>query len=122
MPGRSPRRFPADQAHEDLLERALASAEVAIVDAELLEAAEQRRDAGLFARGIEIELQLMAVLVERKLPLAELLRNFRERLLERQGELSLAQLLHQRRLLLHDDQLAMVDDSDAVGHLLGLVD
>ena len=70
----------------------------------------------------KLNLQLVAVRVERELPLAELRRNLRERLLERQRELPLAELLHQRRLLLHDDQLAVVDDADAVGHFLGLVD
>ena len=34
----------------------------------------------------------------------------------------LAELLHQRGLLLDQDQLALVDDADAVGHLLGLLD
>ena len=39
-----------------------------------------------------------------------------------QRELLLAELLHERGLLLDHDQLALADDADAVGHLLGLVD
>ena len=45
-----------------------------------------------------------------------------ERALQLERQLLLAELAHQRRLVLDQDELALVDDADAVGHLLGLLD
>ena len=45
-----------------------------------------------------------------------------ERLLQLQRQLLLAELAHQLGLVLDQDDLALVDDADAVGHLLGLLD
>ena len=39
-----------------------------------------------------------------------------------QAQLLLAELFHQRGLVIHHHQLALVDHADAVGHLLGLLD
>ena len=44
------------------------------------------------------------------------------RLLQVHRELLLAKLLHEARLLLDHDELALVDHADAVGHLLGFLD
>ena len=52
----------------------------------------------------------------------ERLRDRVEALLQMQRELLLAELAHQRGLLLDQDQLAAVDHADAVGHLLGFFD
>ena len=49
-------------------------------------------------------------------------RQRRHRLLQVQGQLPLAQLLHQLGLLLEEDQLALGDDADAIGHLLRFID
>jgi hypothetical protein len=42
--------------------------------------------------------------------------------LQMQRQLLLAELLHQLGLVLDQDDLALVDDADAVGHLLGFLD
>jgi len=45
-----------------------------------------------------------------------------ELVLQMQRQALLAELLHQVGLVLHQDDFALVDDADAVGHLLGLFD
>ena len=52
----------------------------------------------------------------------ELGRNGVELLLQLQRQLLLAELAHQLGLVLDQDELALVDDADAVGHLLGFLD
>src|SRR5690606_40651040 len=45
-----------------------------------------------------------------------------EGLLQDQGQLLLAELVHQHVLVFHQNDLALADHADAVGHLLGLLD
>ena len=56
------------------------------------------------------------------MPIAEFGGDGRHRLLQRNQHLALAELLHQRGLFLDQDDPALVDHADAVGHFLGLLD
>ena len=111
-----------DQADEDVLERALAGVQVLEADAEVAHPPEQGRDAGPLGIGVEGVEQFVAVGLERQVPFGELGRDRLHHLGEVQGQLLAAELLHQGRLLLDQDQLALADHADPVGHLLGLLD
>ena len=83
---------------------------------------EEAGDAGprtLCVVGID---QLAAAIGERQMMAVELGRNDGERVMQLEGELLLAELVHQLVLVLDEDQLALVDHADAIGHVLGLVD
>ena len=84
--------------------------------------AQQRRDRGALVAREERVLEVAPAVREREVPVAQSGGDRGHRLLEVQRELLLAELAHQRRLFLDHDQLALVHDADAVGHLLGLVD
>src|SRR5688500_7390372 len=71
---------------------------------------------------VEDVFKLVSASIQFDGPIREPGRNARHRLEEVQRELLLAELPHEDGFLLHHDQLALVDDADAVGHLLGLVD
>ena len=66
--------------------------------------------------------QLAAAVGERQVMGGKLGRNGVERVVQLQRELLLAELAHQLGLVLDQDDLALVDHADAVGHLLGFVD
>src|SRR3546814_2113722 len=68
----------------------------------------------MFGLGVEHVDEPLAVVVERQIPLAERGRNRRHRLLEQDRHFALAELRHQRRLLVDDDDPALVDDADAI--------
>src|SRR5437016_1781883 len=109
-----------DEAHEDLLERALARLEILEVDAEIGQLAEQRRDLrALVARGVEDVDEPRASFGELEAVARERVRHPVERTLELEDELFFPELLHQRGLLFDEDDLALADDADAVSHLLG---
>src|SRR5579875_4141346 len=110
------------EAHEDLLERALARVEVLEVDALLAEPVQEVGDAGLAACGIEGIDQLVPAGRELDRLCGERRRNAGERPFQMQGQALAAELPHQGGFLLDEDHLALVDDADAVGHLLGLLD
>ena len=85
--------------------------------------AEQRGDAGALALRVVGVDELAAVVGERPGgAAASAVGNRRRAALQLQRQLLLAELAHQLGLLLDQDQLALVDDADAVGHLLGLLD
>ena len=66
--------------------------------------------------------QRVAAIGEREVVGRKLRRNGIELLLQLELELLLAELVHQRGLVLDQDHLALVDDADPVGHQLGLFD
>src|SRR4029453_2521520 len=105
----------AHELHEDVLERALLRVEVGEFDAEIAQTPQKRRDAGALVDGVEDVLEHAAVILQRQVPAAERGGDGRERRAQMQGELLLAELLHQSRLLLDDDQLAAVAHGDAGG-------
>ena len=110
------------QADEDVLERALRRLQVAEPDVGAGEVVEQRGDAGALALGVVGVDQLLAARRQRELVAREVVRDRVERVVQLQRELLLAELVHQLGLALDQDDLALVDDADAVGHLLGFFD
>ena len=50
------------------------------------------------------------------------MRDFRERRGQFERQLLFAELAHQGRLFLHEDQFALIDDADTIGHFLGFFD
>ncbi len=111
------------QADEDVLQRALAGLQVLEVDARLAEPAQQRRRCRCARPGRR---RCRPARCRRPTAPADQSASAAgmacQRALQVQGQLLLAELLHQRGLLLDQDQLALVDHADAVGHLLGLLD
>src|SRR5688500_4696524 len=101
------------QRDEDVFQGALARLQVLEPDPRLLELLQEKKDLCIFG-SIERELELVAAVLQREVPARKRLRNRGERRGEVQAELLLAELLHQRGLLLHDDQAALADDADAV--------
>src|SRR5690606_8181919 len=106
----------------DFLQRALLRLEIAEAYVFRLERLEEPGYAGPLALRVVDIGELMAVPRKLQRETGEALRNTLERLLEMQRHLLLAELLHQRRLFLDQDEAALVDDRDPVGHLLGLLD
>ena len=108
---------------EDVLERALRRVEVGEADAGGAHVVEQRGDAGAPGLRVVGEGQLRgrpatARAGARRAPAG----SRRAARCSSQHELLLAELAHQLGLLLDEDQLALGDDADAVGHLLGFLD
>ena len=96
--------------------------QVLVADAQLAQAAQQRGDAGALLAASKVYSSSLPPFFSCEAPVGQAGGNRRQRLAQVQRELLLAELLHQRGLLLDHDQLALVDHADAVGHLLGLVD
>ncbi len=90
-------------------------------DRQLAHLVQEQRDADI-AAAVEGALERQTLILELQAPGRELGGNLRERRLQMQGELLLAELAHQRRLLLDQDERALVDDPDAVRHFLGFLD
>src|SRR5690348_12320400 len=94
------RSFPpspvADEADENVLERALLGDEIAEGDAEIAQTSEQRRYARVVGFDVEGVFELVASGLERQVPLGERVGNFRERLLQNQRQPLAAELFHQR--------------------------
>ena len=88
-----------------------------------LRVVEQRRDAGVLRLGVEgvDQLAYRRAASVSSWP-ASAGGTAVERLLQLQRQLLLAELAHQLGLVLDQDELALVDDADAIGHLLGLFD
>jgi hypothetical protein len=112
----------ADEAHEDFLKRALVGVEVLEGDAELAHSPEQRGNARALRVAVIFVMEFASVRDQPHVPVGELRGYGRHRLGEVQRQLLLAELLHQLRLLLHQDQFAFSDDADAVRHLLRFLD
>ena len=87
-----------------------------------LSAASSARDAGALGLRVVGVDQLAPAIGEREVERRQRLGDRVERLRQLQRELLLAELAHQLGLLLDQDELALVDDADAVGHLLGFLD
>ncbi len=83
---------------------------------------DQPGDAALLALRLVGVGQSPAVVGKRKPIGRELGRHRVELLLELERHLLLAELVHQLGLVLDQDQLALVDDADPVGHQFGLLD
>jgi hypothetical protein len=81
-----------------------------------------RGDAGALALGVIGIDQFAAVGGQLQLVGRERGRDFRQRLLQMQDQLLLAQHAHQLGLVLDQNDLAVVDHADPVGHLLGFLD
>src|SRR5690606_28243159 len=111
-----------DQADEDLFQRALARLEVLEVDPELIQLPQETRNARRLVLRVEGVDQRRAVARQLELAMRELRRNALERMLQMQSELLAAELAHQRLLVLHENDLAFVDDADSIGHLFGFLD
>src|SRR5690606_31620135 len=111
-----------DQADEDLFQRALARLEVLEVDPELIQLPQETRNARRLVLRVERVDQRRAVARQLELAMSELRRDSIERMLQVQGELLAAEFLHERLLVLDENDLALVDDADAVRHLLGFFD
>src|SRR5262245_58823076 len=96
--------------------------QVAEPDAEGAEIVQQRGDPGAIALGFVGVYQLPAVRREGQAMRSKRSRNSVEPLLEVKRQLLPAQLAHQLGFVLDQDELALIDDADAVGDLLGLLD
>src|SRR5262249_28843885 len=110
------------QIDENILERALRGIEVLEPDAGAGKISEESGDARPWALRVVGVDQLAAAIGERQMVAVEFGRNGSDRVMELQCELLLAELVHQLALVLDEDQLALVDDADTIGHVLGLVD
>src|SRR5262249_671662 len=110
------------QMDEDVLERVLRGLDIAEPDAGPTEVLRDRGDAGAPAPGFIAVGEVASVGRERKAGAGELVRNGSQWLLQMQREVLLAELSHQLGLVLDQDDLAMIDDADAVGHLLRFLD
>src|SRR3954447_2865521 len=86
-----------DEADDNVLERALLRVEVLEADAGVAYPPEQRGHPSALGIGVEHVEQLVAVRLEREVPFRKLGRDRRHRLDEVQGQLLLAELLHQAR-------------------------
>ncbi len=84
--------------------------------------AQKRRDTCLSALVVEGVDQCHAVGTETQAVFAQACGNACQGILQVQGQLLLAELMHQGGLILDQDQLATADDTDAVGHFLGFLD
>src|SRR5881227_3520108 len=123
MQGRSCARSPvADEADENVLERTLLCRKVAKSYSKITQVPEQRRDARMFGLDVESVFHLVATGLQPEMPISQCLWNFRKRLLQHQRQPFAAELLHQFRLLFDEDELALVDHADAVGHLFRFID
>ena len=87
-----------------------------------LEAAKKRGDAGVFGRRIEAIGKPPPAVLEFERPAGELLGQRRQRFVQRERQTTLAEFAHQDRLVLDQQDPAVVDDADPVRHLLGLLD
>jgi hypothetical protein len=87
-----------------------------------LQAAQQFGDAGVVRLRVEGIDDLGAIGRQFQLVGVQSRRHRRQRLLQGQRQLLFAELAHQRALVFDQDDLAVVDDADPVGHLLGFLD
>jgi hypothetical protein len=111
-----------DQAHEDVLERALRRMQIAKTDAGRAERGDQLRDARVVALRVVGVDERGAVGRAFEPERRQLGRHRRERLLQLHGQLLLAELAHQFVLVFDEHELAAENDADAVGHFLGFLD
>src|SRR5689334_25387387 len=95
--------------------------QIAEADTGLAQASQASRDPGAFRLSIVSVAQLATLVGERQETVGEAGWNGIQPVHELQGQLLLAQLSHQLRLLFNDYQLAIADDTDAVGHHLCLL-
>src|SRR5262249_53285803 len=108
------------QGNEDVLQRALLGVEVFEIDVEFVQPAQQAGDAGFGSLRVKRIDKLMAIAGEFEMIAVQAIGHFVERRLQFERQLLLAELLHQGLLFLDENELAFVDDADAVGHFLGL--
>ena len=76
----------------------------------------------MFGLGVEFVDQFMSVGAELRRPFGQFAGNHVQRLSEIERQRLLAQLAHQRAGLVDDDDLALGNDGDAVGHFLRFLD
>src|SRR5262249_41710318 len=107
---------------EDLLERALVGVEVLELDPRLGDILEKLGDAGVISLGVIGEDELAAAIGDIEAVGAEPRGYGPDRLGELERELLLAELAHELVLVLDQNELALRDDPDAVGHLLRFLD
>ena len=112
----------AHQADEDIFERTLPRLQVAEADVGFAEVAQQSGDPGALGLRVIGEHQVGAVGRQHHRVPCERGRHGIQPLLQMQDQLLLAELAHQLGLVLDQNDLAFVDDADAVGHLLGFLD
>ncbi len=87
-----------------------------------IEIVEQVGDAGALALAVIGVDQFLAVRRQRQPVRGERGRDRVDAVVQFERQLLLAELVHQLGLVLDQDDLALVDDADAVGHLLGFLD
>ena len=95
--------------------------QIADRDAELADPLEQRGNVE-GAVSVERAHEVLSSVLELESPCRELVGHAAHRRFEMQGELLFAESLHQRLFLLDQNERALVDHPDPVGHLLGLLD
>src|SRR5690606_1286173 len=110
------------QAYKNILQRALAGAQVLELDAVLVQPSQKLSYPRALALGVEGVYQLEAIVGQRQWVSGQIRGNPRERTLQLQRKLLLAKLAHQRDLVLDEDDFTTIDDPDAIGHFFGLLD
>src|SRR5690606_19893763 len=110
------------QAYENVLQRALAGSKVLELDAMLVQPPQKFGDARALALGVEGVCQLQAIAGQRQRISGQVRGYAGKRSLQLERQLLLAKFLHQRDLVLDEDDLPTIDDPDAIGHFLGLLD
>src|SRR6195256_6542480 len=110
------------QADKNVFQRRLGRIEIGEFYAGAPEVAKETGDAGAFALGVVIVDQFATLIRQFELVGRQRGRNGVDLALQMQLQALLAELLHQAGLVLDQDDVALVDDPDAVGHLLGLAD
>ena len=111
-----------DQVDEDFFQRAFPRAQIAELNAQLAQAAQQAGDVAVLVAGVEAVHQLVAVGGQRQGHRRQAFRHRRQRLGKLQAQFLAAQLLHQGVLVFHQHNLTPVDHADPVGHLLRFLD
>src|ERR1700685_4044790 len=112
----------AYQADEDILERALAGMQILDFYVQFAQTLEQRWDTAFLAVGVKGQHQRVALVGQFQREASERCGHLRQRLLQLQWQLLLAELAHESAFLFDDDQLAAADYADAIRHLFGLLD
>src|SRR5262249_28457850 len=110
------------QINEDVLKRALRGLQVLEPYPGMGQVLQQTGDAGALALAIVGVDELVTIRHEHQIMACKLGRKRIELLMQLQGQLLLAELVHELDLVLDENDVALGDHPDAVGHVLGLLD
>ena len=109
-------------ANKNLFQGAFPGLKIPVFDAQVAQRSQQPCYASLLLLGVEGVDQLVAIIGKVHRLQCECAGDLLQRVLQVQAKLFLAQLAHKPGLVLDQDNLALADNADAVGHLLRFFD